>query len=111
MAAKLEAVQQYLNALQYNHTGTQFFSVNKRRPVARLMETAKEIIRESLPIKCLEAVVVAIFLTMPLDALHRFTISFKSEFGNMRVGDGRRGGRVWGEEVFYLLLFFESPFL
>ena len=44
----------------------------------RLMETAKEIIRESLPIKCLEAVMVALYLTLPLTTVQRFTIGFKS---------------------------------
>lgn len=44
----------------------------------RLMETAKEIIRESLPIKCLEAVMVALYLTVPLTTVQRFTIGFKS---------------------------------
>ena len=47
----------------------------------RLMETAKEIIRESLPIKCLEAVVVALYLTAPLTSMQRFAISFKSSVG------------------------------
>lgn len=46
----------------------------------RLMENAKEIISESLPIKCLEAVILALYLTAPLTNLHRFAVGFKSHF-------------------------------
>ncbi|KAL5463236.1 hypothetical protein EMCRGX_G032116 [Ephydatia muelleri] len=77
------AVQTYLNELQYNHTGTQFFEIRKSRPLSRLMESAKEIIRESLPIKCLEAVVVALYLTSPLTSVHRTALSFKSKQGDL----------------------------
>ena len=47
------------------------------------MESAKEIIKESLPIKCLEAVVLALYLTSPLSSVQRFAISFKSKFGEL----------------------------
>ncbi|CAG00161.1 unnamed protein product [Tetraodon nigroviridis] len=47
-------------AVRYNHTGTQFFEIKKSRPLYGLMETAREMIRESLPIKCLEAVILGI---------------------------------------------------
>ncbi|XP_074472579.1 tubulinyl-Tyr carboxypeptidase 2 [Sebastes fasciatus] len=45
-----------------------------------LMETAREMIRESLPIKCLEAVILGIYLTNGLTSLERFPISFKTQF-------------------------------
>lgn len=77
---KLTLIQNYMNALQYNHTGMQFFEVKKFRPLSGLMEIAKEIIKESLPIKCLEAVILSIFLTTGIKDLARFTISFKSRF-------------------------------
>lgn len=47
------------------------------------MENAKEIILESLPIKCLEAVILALYLTAPLTNLHRFAIGFKSSFNGL----------------------------
>ncbi len=31
----LQAVQSYMNELQYNHTGTQFFDIRKRGPLSR----------------------------------------------------------------------------
>lgn len=46
------------------------------------METAKEMIRMSLPIKCLEAFILSLYLTAPLSQLQRFAISFKSLCGN-----------------------------
>ncbi|TKC35817.1 hypothetical protein EI555_019789 [Monodon monoceros] len=87
---------------RYNHTGTQFFEIRKMRPLSGLMETAKEMTRESLPIKCLEAVILgmyplsdfwclqASFLFLDSDSLRyltngqpsieRFPISFKTYF-------------------------------
>lgn len=47
------------------------------------MESAKEMVRESLPIKCLEAVVLSLYLTAPLATLHRFAVGFKSKFGGL----------------------------
>ena len=46
------------------------------------MEVAKEIIHESLPIKCLEAVIVALYLTTPLN-VQRIALGFKSKCGDM----------------------------
>eukprot|EP00128_Syssomonas_multiformis_P016521 Colp12_sorted_trinity150504_noHs@9280 len=77
---KLEAIQEYMKELQYNHTGTQFFEIKKQRPMNRLMDTAKEIIREALPIKCLEAAILGIYLTNSMTEIERFTISFKTQF-------------------------------
>lgn len=45
-----------------------------------LMETAKEMTRESLPIKCLEAVILGIYLTNGQPSVERFPISFKTHF-------------------------------
>ena len=45
-----------------------------------LMEIAREIIREALPIKCLEAVILSLYLTNGLTSVDRFPISFKTVF-------------------------------
>ncbi|XP_041105267.1 tubulinyl-Tyr carboxypeptidase 2-like [Polyodon spathula] len=76
----LLVIQNYMKMLQYNHTGTQFFEIRKTRPLSGLMETAREMIRESLPIKCLEAVILGIYLTNGLTSVERFPISFKTQF-------------------------------
>ena len=78
---KIKAVQKYLNQLQYNHTGTQFYEVKMNRSISRLFDVAKNIINFPLPIKCLEAVVVALYLTASISNISRFTIRFKSHFG------------------------------
>lgn len=77
---KLGLIQNYLQQLQYNHTGTQFFEIKKWRPLTGLMDTAREIIKESLPIKCLEAVIVGLYFTCGMTEMQRFTISFKTQF-------------------------------
>ncbi|CAL8272406.1 unnamed protein product [Merluccius merluccius] len=77
---RLEAIQKYIRDLQYNHTGTQFFEIKKSRPLTALMDIAKEMTREVLPIKCLEAVILAIYLTTNLPGVERFPLSFKTQF-------------------------------
>ncbi|KAL4649183.1 vasohibin-2 [Arapaima gigas] len=76
----LQAIQNYMKTLQYNHTGTQFFEIRKTRPLSGLMETAREMTREALPIKCLEAVILGVYLTNGQASVERFPISFKSQF-------------------------------
>ncbi|BHF71821.1 Tubulinyl-Tyr carboxypeptidase 1 [Sparganum proliferum] len=61
---KLSAIQSYMSSLQYNYTGTQFFAIPKFRPIIRLVDTAREIIRDSLPIKCLEGVILAVHIVL-----------------------------------------------
>jgi len=72
------AIRDYFNALQYNHVGTQLFDISKSSGFSRLMDKAKFMIRCSLPIKCLEAVVIAMYLTSFIPKLVRFPITFKS---------------------------------
>lgn len=74
----LKSVQSYINALRYNHTGTQLYEIRKYRPLAGLMVKAKEMTKEALPIKCLEAVILALYLTNGLEGVDRFPIGFKS---------------------------------
>ncbi|XP_047397246.1 tubulinyl-Tyr carboxypeptidase 1 isoform X2 [Sciurus carolinensis] len=68
------------SAHRYNHTGTQFFEIKKSRPLTGLMDLAKEMTKEALPIKCLEAVILGIYLTNSMPTLERFPISFKTYF-------------------------------
>ena len=77
---KLCLIQKYISELQYDYTGLQFFEIKKGRPLVRLMDVAKSIIRESLPIKCLEAVILALYLTSDMSAIQRFPLSFKTCF-------------------------------
>ncbi|KAI8587785.1 vasohibin-2 [Geranomyces variabilis] len=78
---RLRAVQTYIDKLGYNHLGTTFFEIRKTASVRSLMRTAQEMISFALPIKCLEAVVLATYLTAPLVDVERIPCSFKSECG------------------------------
>lgn len=77
---KLEIIQKYISDLQYDYTGTQFFEIKKSRPLCRLMDVAKSIMKESLPIKCLEAVILALYLSTDITSIQRFPIAFKTSF-------------------------------
>ena len=54
------------------------FNVIKTRPLSKLMETAREMIEESLPIRCIDAVFLAIYFTQEMEFLDRFACSFRS---------------------------------
>nr|CDS21726.1 vasohibin 1 [Echinococcus granulosus] len=83
-ADKLDAIQSYLSSLEYNFIGTQFYAIPKSKPIRRLEVIAQTMIKEALPIKCLEAVILAIYLTRKCVELQRFAISFKSTQGENR---------------------------
>jgi len=76
---KLGRIQNYLNELGYNNLGIPFFEINKSSSYSSLMKMAKLMINTGLPIKCLEATVLGIYLTNSLPIVDRFSISFKSE--------------------------------
>ena len=59
--------------------GQQFFDVRKKRPIAKIMNTAKKIIRDCMPIRCVEAVFLALYVTAGIKKLNRFPLSFKTE--------------------------------
>ncbi|TPX61938.1 hypothetical protein PhCBS80983_g00857 [Powellomyces hirtus] len=61
---------------------TTFFEIRKSASVRSLMKTAQEMIVYGLPIKCLEAVVLATYLTAPMMDIERIPCSFKSECGS-----------------------------
>ena len=54
------------------------FDIQKNVGFSRLMEMAKFIFRCSLPIKCMEALILSIYLTNQIHRLVRFPISFVS---------------------------------
>eukprot|EP00644_Phytophthora_capsici_P016398 jgi/Phyca11/117657/e_gw1.34.212.1 len=81
MKTKLNAVQNVITSLEYNYTGTLYFDVNKNRSFKSIANTAKEILKEGLPIQCLEAVFLGAYLTAGFSDLDRFPISFKTKAG------------------------------
>jgi hypothetical protein len=77
VALKIQAIQKYIEQLEYCHLGEPFFLIKKHYSVYRLSQLAKEMISCGLPIKCLEATVLGIYLTMGLD-MDRIPLAFKS---------------------------------
>ncbi|POM67812.1 Hypothetical protein PHPALM_16117 [Phytophthora palmivora] len=82
MKTRLHAIQNLISSLEYNYTGTLYFDVNKNRSFKSIANTAKEIIKEGLPIQCLEAVFLGAYLTAGMSNLERFPISFKTTAGS-----------------------------
>jgi hypothetical protein len=83
--------QAVISSLQYNYTPANYFNVSKKRPLRCIMDTAREVLREGLPIKCIEAAFVAMYLTAGMQELSRMAIGFKSCVGG-QVGHSA-GGR------------------
>lgn len=77
-AKRLLQIQKFISALEYNHTGQNFFVMKKDRGIKHVCTVAKEIIRESLPIQCVEGVFLGIYSTMGMHDLVRMPVSFKS---------------------------------
>ncbi|MEW5314168.1 MAG: hypothetical protein WDW38_005684 [Sanguina aurantia] len=81
MPEKLRAVQRVIASLQYNHASGNHYSVRKARPFSRIMDTARDTLRKGLPIKCIEAVFLGLFLTAGWEDLERIPVGFKSAAG------------------------------
>lgn len=75
---KLRLVQRYISSLEYNHTGEVYFSTRKCRGFANVTAIARDIVREALPIQCVEATFVGAYLTCGMRELDRYPVSFKS---------------------------------
>eukprot|EP00842_Homolaphlyctis_polyrhiza_P006069 jgi/Hompol1/6463/HPOL_003433-RA len=69
----------YIQSLSYNYIGEPFFTIKKTSSMRNLMRLAQDIIHHALPIKCLEAVILGVYLTAKFEDLQRMTVSFKSE--------------------------------
>ena len=77
---QLRLLQGYVEAFEYNYLPTTFFNKCKYRPLQRILETAKEVMKIALPIRCLEATYLAISLTQGMLHLQRFPLTFKTSF-------------------------------
>ena len=83
------AIQAYIEAYEYNFTGENFFNVKgvrQNQSLFRVLEVAKRVIRESLPIKCVEAVYLGIYCTQSMPDIERLPIIFNSEISGHRYG-------------------------
>ena len=51
---RIHGIQRFISSFEYNLTGTNYFLLRKDRGLRKIAITAKDIIREALPIKCIE---------------------------------------------------------
>eukprot|EP00924_Labyrinthula_sp_SR-Ha-C_P007013 snap_masked-scaffold_8-processed-gene-6.48-mRNA-1 protein AED:1.00 eAED:1.00 QI:0/-1/0/0/-1/1/1/0/258 len=84
---RLQEIQKTLNFLEYNFTDQQFYSCNKNLGNRYINSVAKKIIAKSLPIRCVEAVFLSIYLTSKEKLLinsdekvNRFPVHFQSKY-------------------------------
>jgi len=92
-------IQKFITSFEYNHTGVSFFQLRRDRGMKHLSNTAKTIIREALPIQCVEAVFIGVHLTNNFRGLVRLPLSFKSSVdGNeyQHIVLAIQHGQKWG---------------
>eukprot|EP00250_Pteridium_aquilinum_P028945 c38161_g1_i1 orf=150-623(+) len=77
--ARLKVIQQYISSFDYKQSPQTSFNSHKSRPLARIMDTAKMMIYNPQPIKCVEAVFLALYLTAGIPDADRIPLGFKSE--------------------------------
>ncbi|GBF91266.1 hypothetical protein Rsub_03586 [Raphidocelis subcapitata] len=101
--ARLAAVQALISSIGYNHTRATYFNASKKRPFRSLMETARCMLADPLPLKCVEATFLALLLTCGAGwrGADRVALGFKSRAGGaahrhivLAVRDGASGR--WG---------------
>jgi len=76
---KIAGFQKYIDSFQYNMTGTRYFRTDKRKGMHYITSVSRRICRECLPIQCLEATFLGIFLTTSMPDVERIPVSFKSK--------------------------------
>lgn len=118
ISAKMAAVQAYIEKLSYNFTGVNYFDVRKHRPMGRILETGREVTRQALPIKCVEAVFVGAYLTQGLKEVERVPLSFRSQIDGVtykHIVLALKHNSKWGSiglsrrrELYYKDLVFDS---
>jgi tubulinyl-Tyr carboxypeptidase len=76
----VKKVQAFIEHFQYNYTGKPFIRMNKSRGVSHIHNVSKQLIKEALPIQCVEAVFLGTTLTSGMHDIIRVPLSFKSKF-------------------------------
>jgi tubulinyl-Tyr carboxypeptidase len=86
--AKIQEIQNIILFIGYNSERKRsYYNVNKEEGLKRIYETSNDIIHEALPIKCLGAVFLGIYLTNDYCNLKRYPISFKTKITNYGGSD------------------------
>jgi hypothetical protein len=80
---RLISIQAYIEEFQYNYTNRPYVQIQKSRSTKHLCKCAKDIIKAGMPIQCVEATYIGIYLTSVIPQVDRIPLSFKSRL----VGD------------------------
>lgn len=75
---RLEGLQTYISSFQYNFDHGYHFNISKRRPFNEIMNTARAVAHAGLPIKCIEAVFLGLYITSRHSDWIRFPVGFKT---------------------------------
>ncbi|KAL9656661.1 hypothetical protein ABK040_002932 [Willaertia magna] len=78
MYDRMEKIQEFINKFEYNYVEQYFFDISRQRPLFSIMETCREIIRECLPIRCVEGTFLALYCTQSMEEVDRFSVFFKT---------------------------------
>jgi hypothetical protein len=76
---RLQCLHAYILAFEYNYISGYHYNTHKRRPFNQIMNTARDIIRDGLPIKCIEATFLGMLLTCKYPEWQRFPVGFKTK--------------------------------
>ena len=63
MSRRLCAIQRYISAFEYNYTGRTYVPLRRDKGMRHLVYSAKVLMRECLPIQCVEALFIGVQLT------------------------------------------------
>lgn len=85
MFTKLVKIQNFINSFEYNYIDQHFFDITRLRPLKSIISTAKEIINDCLPIRCVEGTFLAIYFTQELEDVERFSVFFETEMTATRA--------------------------
>jgi len=87
LSQKLFAIQKFISQFEYNyHEGNIFSDASYGRPVSAVQHTARAIINAALPIRCVEGVFLALYLTRAFNNVARIPLSFESEMAGKKFG-------------------------
>lgn len=80
VAEHLNHIQSFIESFEYNYTGKPFITMNRSRGMSHILSVSKQLIREAVPIQCVEAVFLGTYLTAGMEHVERVPLSFKTKF-------------------------------
>ena len=76
----VKKVQAFIESFEYNYSGKPFIRMNKSKGALHVFNVSKQLIKEQLPIQCVEAIFIGTHLTAPITDMDRVPLSFKTKF-------------------------------